>query len=62
VKFKVTVSREFKEFGEITVDAPDEQEARETAIEAMLSGDEGIEWAAAQDPGDQHIESVEALI
>lgn len=44
MKFKVTVSREWIEYGEVIVEAEDDDEARELVKEMLTDGDETIEW------------------
>jgi hypothetical protein len=59
MKYLVTVYREFREFGTVVIDAPDEEEAKDEANQRLTDGDDGIEWGS-QDPGDQGIDGIEA--
>jgi hypothetical protein len=59
-KFRITVYREWTEHGEIKINAANEDDAREQAENALLNGDEGIDWFSSNmDPGDQGVDSVE---
>ncbi len=59
MKWKVTVYREFKEHGEVIIEADSEEDARDDAMERLTSGDDGIDWGSG-DPGDQGIDDCEA--
>jgi ArsR family metal-binding transcriptional regulator len=58
-KFRVVVSREWTEPGEVVVEAVDEDEARELVENLMSTGDEAVEWDSNNmDPGQDSIEGV----
>jgi hypothetical protein len=61
MRFKVKVSREWTEYGEVEVDAADEDEARDIARDYLSSGDTDIDWDGNMDPGKDDVESVEEL-
>lgn len=44
MKFKVTICRHWKEYGEVIVEAEDKLDAREVARDIITSGDDGVEW------------------
>jgi hypothetical protein len=59
-KFKVTVVRHWKEYGELEVEADDITEARELASDTISSGDDFIEWGDMT-PENDDIESCEEI-
>lgn len=60
-KFKVCVSREWTEYGEIEIDADNAEEARDIVKDMMVDGDADIRWYDSMDPGKDDIESVEEI-
>lgn len=57
-KFAVTVYREWTETGRVTIEATDEDEAREIAQEMLSNGDD-FEWEGHNmEPGQQDVDSV----
>ena len=62
MKFILTVFREWKETGTITVEALDSDDAREQALDSLQTGDDGIEWSGSNmDPGDQGIDDCKEI-
>ena len=57
-KFKVKISREWTEYGEVYIEANNKNEAREIVMEMLSDDDQDIEWGE-MDPGKDEIESVE---
>lgn len=55
--YRVEVSREWTEPGEVVVEAADEEEARDIVQEMLSDGDGDIEWRD-MDPGKDCVESV----
>ena len=59
MKFLVTVYREWTESGDVTIDADNEDEAREIASEMLSDDDDSIEWNGSNmEPGNQDVDSV----
>lgn len=57
--YKITVYREWKEYGEIEIQAESEDEAQEQARDALNDDDDIIEWHGENmEPGNQDIESI----
>jgi len=52
-KYTVTVVKHWNEYGEIAIEANDEDEARESAREMLVDGSEEIEWGAMDPQGDE---------
>jgi hypothetical protein len=58
-KFTVEVYREWKELGQIEINANSEDEAREEAREALSEDSGEIEWHSENmEPGDQGVEQI----
>jgi len=58
--YTVYVSKEWKEFGEVEIEANDENEARETAMDMLLDGDESIAWQGENmEPGNVYVDECE---
>ena len=60
MRFKITVVRHWNEYGELEVDAEDEQDAIAQAKEIMSGGDDDIEWSEMTSEDDE-VESVEEI-
>lgn len=62
MNYLVKVSREWKEFGTVTIEADSADEAREAAMEMLLDGDEGIEWKSENmEPGQDWVEEIQEV-
>lgn len=59
--FKVQVSREWTEYGEVTVEADDEVDAKELVMEILSNDDDSVEWLENMDPGKDDVESIEEV-
>lgn len=57
-KYRVRFEKHWIEYGEVVVDAPDEDEARDAGLELLLDSDDSIEWGE-MDAQDMRVESVE---
>ena len=61
-KFKITVYKEWTEYGTVEIEAESEDAARDEADEILLSDDGEIEWQGSNmDPGQQGIEGCEQV-
>lgn len=60
-KFKVEVSKDWTEYGDVEVEADDEDEARDAALGLLIDGSEDIQWQDSMDPGDHRVEGAESL-
>lgn len=59
MKYKVQVSQEWKEFGEVEIEADSEEEAKEKANEMLSDGNTDIDWHGSDmDPGGHCVETV----
>jgi hypothetical protein len=58
----IQVSREWKEYGELLLEAESQDEATELARESLSTDDPGIQWASENmEPGQDHVESIEEV-
>lgn len=61
-KYKITVYREWTEYGEIEIEASDADSARDEATDILTSDDGDIDWQSSNmEPGNQGIEDVEEV-
>lgn len=62
MKFKINVSRRWTEYGEIIIEADNEDEAREEATEMLSEDHPKIQWEEANmEPGESYVESCESV-
>lgn len=60
-QFKITFLREYKEFGEVIIEAEDYAEANDIAVDMESGGDDGsIDWGEMQQEAG-YVESVEEI-
>lgn len=58
-KFRVTVSQEWTEYGSVTIEAADKDEAKEAALELFSTGSDEIAWEDSDmDPGQYAVDSI----
>lgn len=62
MKFLVKVSREWKEYGTVTIEADSADDARDVAMEMLVDGDDEIEWESENmEPGQDWVEDIEEM-
>ncbi len=54
-KYTIYVSREWVQYGEVSIDAENETEAEELAYDMLISNDDGIKWLNGGDDIDMEL-------